>query len=339
MKVGLKYLFERKPNVKVIIFAGKGGLGKTTCSAALSYLISNKLNKRVLCFSTDPQASLSDVFERDLFGKGEIPIANNLYVLEIDADKRIKEYVEGIRQKIRDMYKIEEIPQEVEDYIESTIAEPAMYESAVYDEMLEVVTQSKYDYYIFDMTPFGHGIRMIAMADLLSKWVDKITEARRQAYEYEAAAAAMKRQKVTEREDLMLNELEDIRNKIMSFRNLVVDPNGTAFLMVLTPEKMSILDTERAIKMFESLDLRVGGIVINQVYPPWILSDPKASEYLKKKVISQKPLLKEIVDKFKDLIVGLIPMYNREPKGLEMLSKVSSELWESSIDLESLIGK
>ena len=339
MKIGLKYLFERKPNIKVIIFAGKGGLGKTTCSAALSYLISQSLNKKVLCFSTDPQASLSDIFEKDLFGKGEIPIKENLYVLEIDADKRIKEYVDGIRKKIKDMYKIDEIPQEVEDYIESTVAEPAMYESAVYDAMLEVVTQAKYDYYIFDMPPFGHGIRMIAMADILSKWVDKITEARKQAYEYEAAAAAMKRQKVTEREDMMLNELEDIRNKIMSFRKLVVDPNGTAFLMVLTPEKMSILDTERAIKMFESLDLRVGGIVINQVYPPWILDDPKASEYLKKKIISQRPMLKEIVDKFKDLIVGLIPMYNREPKGLEMLSKVSAELWDSSIDLETLIGR
>jgi arsenite-transporting ATPase len=339
MKIGIKYLFEKKPSIKVVIFAGKGGLGKTTCSAALSYQIAFNLKKKVLCFSTDPQASLSDIFERDLFGKGEISMTENLFVLEIDADKRIKEYVEETRRRIKEMYKIDEIPKEVDDYIESAAAEPAMYESAVYDAMLEVVTQGKYDYYIFDMPPFGHGIRMVAMADLLSKWVDKITEARRQAFEYEAAAAAMKRQKITEREDMMLKELEDIRNRIVSFRNLVVDPNGTAFIMVLIPEKMAILDTERAIKMFEDLGLRVGGVVVNQVYPPWIIEDPKASEYLKRKVASQKPLLKEIIDKFSDMLVGLIPMYNKEPKGFEMLSKVAQELWESSFTIENLIGK
>ena len=195
---GFRYLFEKSPGLRIAIFAGKGGLGKTTSSVALSYKLA-MMGKKVLCFSTDPQASLSDIFEKDLFGKGEIEVHRNLYVLEIDADKRIKEYVDSIRQKIRDMYKIEEIPREVEDYIESAVAEPAMYESAVYDAMLDVVSQGRYDFYVFNMPSFGNGIRIVAMADILSKWVDKITEARRQAYEYEKVASRLKKEKYTER--------------------------------------------------------------------------------------------------------------------------------------------
>ncbi|GAY26395.1 arsenic transporter [Desulfurococcaceae archaeon AG1] len=333
--VGFKYLFEKRPELKIAIFAGKGGLGKTTSSAALSYKLST-MGKRVLCFSTDPQASLSDIFEKDLFGKGEIEISKNLYVLEIDADKRIKEYVDSIRQKIKDMYKIEEIPREVEDYIESAVAEPAMYESAVYDAMLDVVSQNKYDFYVFDMPPFGHGIRMVAMADILSKWVDKITEARRQAYEYEKVASRLKREKYTEREDQLLKELESIRDRIVSFSRLITDPKGTAFTMVLIPEKMAIVDTEKALKMFEELGLRMSGVVVNQVYPPAILEDPRAPEYLKKRVEAQKPFLREIYEKFEDLILAIIPMLRREPRGLEMIEAVAKELWESTITLDDL---
>lgn len=72
--VGFRYLFERMPELRIVIFAGKGGLGKTTSSAALSYKLAS-MGRRVLCFSTDPQASLSDIFERNLFGKGEIEVA------------------------------------------------------------------------------------------------------------------------------------------------------------------------------------------------------------------------------------------------------------------------
>lgn len=336
-RVGFKYLFERSPDLRIAIFAGKGGLGKTTSSAALSYKLAS-MGKRVLCFSTDPQASLSDIFERELFGRGEIEVTERLYVLEIDADRRIKEYVESIRQKIRDMYKIEEIPREVEDYIESAVAEPAMYESAVYDAMLDVVSQGRYDFYVFDMPPFGHGVRMIAMAEILSKWIDRITEARRQAYEYEKVAARLKREKYTEREDQLLKELEDIRQRIVSFSRLITDPKGTAFTMVLIPEKMAIIDTEKALAMFEELGLKMRGVVLNQVFPPAVLEDPRAPEYLRKKVEAQRPFLAEIYEKFGDMILAILPMMSREPRGLEMISRVSEELWVSTLTLDDLEG-
>jgi arsenite-transporting ATPase len=89
------------------MFGGKGGLGKTTFSAAAAYWLA-KQGHKVLVFSVDPQASLSDIFQKDIFGKGAVEIMPNLYAQEIDADSRIREYQEEIRQKIRDMYGMEE---------------------------------------------------------------------------------------------------------------------------------------------------------------------------------------------------------------------------------------
>ncbi|MEM0042022.1 MAG: ArsA family ATPase, partial [Candidatus Korarchaeum sp.] len=160
----LREYFEEHPNLKYIIFGGKGGLGKTTLSATTSYWLSRR-GKRVVVFSTDPQASLTDIFERDIFGKGEVEIAPNLYALEIDADRRIAEYQEEIRRKIIERYG--EVPPEINDYIESAAAEPAMAESATFDAMVELMTSGRYDMYIFDMMPHGHAIRFLGMGQLL----------------------------------------------------------------------------------------------------------------------------------------------------------------------------
>ncbi len=342
MELGLKYLFDRKPEINAIIFAGKGGLGKTTLSSALAYHISQNMDKRVLCFSTDPQASLSDIFEQNVFGKGEVEIAKKLSLLEIDADSKIASYTDSIKQKIKDLYKIDEIPREIEDYIDSASSDPAFYESAVYDGMIDVVSQKKYDFHIFDMPPFGHGIRMISIADILSQWVEKITDTRRQALEYEQTAKRMKREKPSKDsiivgEEEFVQELESIGQRITSFHDLLSNTQQTAFIMVLTPEKMSIVDTERAIKMFEDLGLTVTGIVINQIYPVDLLKDPNISEFLKNRIIGQKPLIKEIFTKFGDLVVGVIPMFNKEPKGISMIDMTSKELWVSSMDISTTI--
>ena len=77
----MREFFEKRPELKCVIYAGKGGLGKTTCSAATAYWLAIEKGKKCLCFSTDPQASLSDIFERDIFGKGVQSFGPGLYVL------------------------------------------------------------------------------------------------------------------------------------------------------------------------------------------------------------------------------------------------------------------
>ncbi|MBT9258521.1 MAG: arsenical pump-driving ATPase GET3 [Clostridiales bacterium] len=326
---GLGAYLNRHPEVEIVIFAGKGGLGKTTSSSALAYYASQHLGKKTLLFSTDPQASLSDIWERNFYGQGEVEILPNLYVVEIDADRRVADYQASIKQKIKDMYGLDEVPKEIEEYIDSTSAEPAMYESATYDAMAELVRKKEYNLYIFDMPPFGHGVRMIAMADILSKWVEKITEARSKVAEYDAVAATLKGEKG--REDEVLAELQDIHQQIKNFTDLITNRKRTAFFMVLIPEKMAIVDTERALSMFASLGMEMSGLVVNQVYPQSLLNDPQTSDYLRHRVAMQQQYLAEIARKFGDRVQAVVPMFTREPKGVDMIRQTAEALVEAPL--------
>lgn len=324
--MGLASFFQKKGEKGIVIFAGKGGLGKTTCSAALSHYVASKRQRRVLCFSTDPQASLSDIFDRDIFGKGVVPVIPNLDVVEIDADRRVADYQAEVKQKILTMYGLTELPAEIEEYIDSTSAEPAMYESATYDAMADLVSTSGHDLYVFDMPPFGHGVRMIAMAEILSKWVGKITEAREKAGEYDAVAATLKGAKVSE--DEVLKELEDIQSKITRFTDLMVDQARTSFFMVLIPERMPILDTERALEMFDALGLQMAGLIVNQVYSRELVESARGegAEFLRNRARMQQKYMEEIKSKFGSKVVAVLPMYSREPRGLDMIARVSEDL-------------
>src|SRR5438445_7746183 len=151
----LKRVFDQHPERRYIMFGGKGGLGKTTFSAATAYWLAEQ-GKRVLVFSVDPQASLSDIFQQDIFGKGAVKIMDNLSAQEIDADTHIKAYQQEIRQKILDLYGFDEVPEEIENYIQAASAEPAMEESAIFDAVVDIVVQGDYDYFIYDLVPLVH---------------------------------------------------------------------------------------------------------------------------------------------------------------------------------------
>ena len=125
--MGFKDVFLQHPERRYIMFGGGGGVGKTTFSAAAAYWLASH-GKKVLVFSVDPQASLTDIFKRDIFGKGPVKIMENLWAQEIDADSHIRTYQQEVRQKILDMYGLPAVPEEIENYIQAASAEPAMEE-------------------------------------------------------------------------------------------------------------------------------------------------------------------------------------------------------------------
>src|SRR5437879_5024181 len=214
-----------------LMFGGKGGLGKTTFSAATGWWLAEQ-GKRVLVFSVDPQASLSDIFQQDIFGKGPVKIKENLWAQEIDADSHIKAYQQEIRQKILDLYGFTEVPEEVENYIQAASAEPAMEESAIFDAVVDIVVTGSYDYYIYDLVPLGHALYYLSMAKVYDEWINKITHLREQMGEYEQVANVMKRQKLTE-EDEILAELQDIKQRInMSSSILTNKKHSNIFFVV-----------------------------------------------------------------------------------------------------------
>src|SRR3970040_2963246 len=158
-----------------VMFGGKGVLGKTTCWAATAFWLASQ-GKKVLVFSVDPQASLSDIFQQNIFGKGPVKIKENLWAQEIDADGHIKEYQAEIRKKIMDMYGFDTVPDEIEQYIQAAAAEPAMEESAIFDAVVDIVVSGEYDHYIYDLVPLGHALYYLSMAKVYDEWINKITK-------------------------------------------------------------------------------------------------------------------------------------------------------------------
>ncbi|HNQ63175.1 MAG: TRC40/GET3/ArsA family transport-energizing ATPase [Syntrophorhabdaceae bacterium] len=322
--ISLKKIFEQYPDRRYIMFGGKGGLGKTTFSAATAFYLA-KNGKRVLVFSVDPQASLSDIFKRDIFGKGPTEIMPNLYAQEIDADRRIREYQQEIRQKILDMYGMDSIPEEIESYIQAAAAEPAMEESAIFDEVVDIVVKGGYDYYIYDLVPLGHALYYLSMASVYDEWIDKITNLRQQMREYDQVAAVMRRDKELD-EDAILNELLYIKERINKSSSILTDKTKTAFFFVITAEQMIITDTLKAAELFAKFEVPLSGYVVNRVLSD-TLKQQDIPEYLKNRLVMQEKYLKVIDETFKDQILAYVPEMDRDVTGLEMIEKLANRMF------------
>jgi arsenite/tail-anchored protein-transporting ATPase len=316
--------FREHPERQYVMFGGKGGLGKTTFSAATAWWLAQQ-GKKVLVFSVDPQASLSDIFQRDIFGKGPVEITDNLWAQEIDADSHIKAYQDEIRQKILDMYGLDEVPAEIEDYIQATSAEPAMEESAIFDSVVDIVNQGDYDYYIYDLVPLGHALYYLSMAKVYDEWIGKITQLREQMREYEEVAARMKRQKEVD-EDQILGELQYIRGRINSASRILTDRARTAFFFVVIPEQMILIDTKKAAELFARFDVPIGGYVVNRVIPEE-LGGQEIPAYLRNRITMQQDELGQIRDTFGSQIVGYVPELERDVTGLAMIERVAHLLY------------
>lgn len=323
--MSLKEIFEKNPERKYIMFGGKGGLGKTTFSAATAYWLA-KQGYKVLVFSVDPQASLSDIFQRDIFGKGPVEIMPNLYAQEIDADQRIREYQDEIRQKILNMYGLDEVPEEIENYIQAAAAEPAMEESAIFDEVVDIVVGGEYDYYIYDLVPLGHALYYLSMASVYDQWIDKITGLREEMAEYDQVAAVMRRDKETE-EDKILKELQYIKHRINASSSILTDKEKTAFYFVLVPEEMIILDTQKAAGLFAKFDVPLCGYIVNRIIPPELVGS-SIPEYLRNRIEMQNKYLKKIQTTFGDEVLTSVPEFDRDITGLPMIERVANALFE-----------
>jgi arsenite-transporting ATPase len=320
----LKNIFEQHPERRYIMFGGKGGLGKTTFSAATAYWLAQQ-GKKVLVFSVDPQASLSDIFQKDIFGKGPVKIMENLWAQEIDADQHIKAYQGEIRKKILDMYGFDSVPDEIEQYIQAASAEPAMEESAIFDAVVDIVVEGNYDYYIYDLVPLGHALYYLSMAKVYDEWINKITKLREEMREYEEMVSRLKREKETE-EDQILNELQYIRGRINASSQILTDKEKTAFFFVVIPEEMILIDTRKAAELFAKFDVPISGYVVNRVVPRELLTQ-NIPPYLKNRIEMQDKYLAQIDEFFGKDVAARIPELERDVTGLDMIRKLSEIMY------------
>src|SRR6266545_3509372 len=290
----LAAVFREHPERRYVMFGGKGGLGKTTFSAATAFWLAQRGHK-VMVFSVDPQASLSDIFQRDIFGQGPVKIMDNLWA------------------------------QEIEDYIQAASAEPAMEESAIFDAVVDIVVGGEYDYYIYDLVPLGHALYYLSMAKVYDEWITKITHLREEMRDYEEIVAKIRREGEVD-EDKILSELQYIRGRINAASRILVDREKTAFFFVVIPEEMVLADTRQAAEMFAHFDVPIAGYVVNRVLPEELLTEG-APTFLSNRIRMQRRYLDQIDSTLGEQILARIPELERDVTGLDVIERTAKMLF------------
>ncbi len=156
------------PRLKYIFFGGKGGVGKTVMAAAAA-LWSAKQGKKTLLASTNPVHSLSNLLEKDVFGKAAVVCdEEKCYAFEIDTRDTIERSKKEIREKINWFLKFADITTKAEDFIESATMNPAFEESAMFENMVDLMFKDEYDFYVFDTAPTANARRLLGMSKVYS---------------------------------------------------------------------------------------------------------------------------------------------------------------------------
>lgn len=307
---------------KIIFFGGKGGVGKTTCSA--SYAVHEaKKGLRTLLISTDPAHSTSDIFEKQI--KDEITyLMPNLDALEINGEKESKLYMDSVRLSLKQIVS-PVIIKEINKQIDAASISPGTEEAALFDKMIEIIIEKAEDYdrIIFDTAPTGHTVRLLSLPELLGSWLDSLIIKRSKSVNL--MSMALKGRKSTEKElenDEVIKVLKRRYDKVNKAKKIIMDDKLLSFIFVINAEKLPIDETIKAINILEKYNISVGGIIVNKILPDNMLDD-----FWKFKKEQEKEYMNIIENTFKGKKIFKLPLLQEDMKAnnLEIIADIFDE--------------
>jgi len=308
---------EAHPNLKYIFFGGKGGVGKTVM-AGVTALWFAKQGRRTMLASTNPVHSLSGLLDQNVYGK-PTPVNNvpNLWAYEIDTRETIERSKLDIKQKIQWFLKFAEISTQADAFVESATMNPAFEESAMFENMVDLMLKNDYDVHIFDTAPTANARRLLGMSKVYSLWVNKMLKAREEARSLREMLSFTKKKEA----DPLMDYLVSFRDRMGQARQLLTDPEKTGFFFVTLPEALPIAVIKRFINWFHDFGIPVGGVIVNMLIQGEQVQ-PGAPEFVKNRVAMQAAYMDEIWRDFDGNVRALIPLFDDEVRGTESLKKV-----------------
>ena len=295
---------------EVLFFGGKGGVGKTTCAAAMA-LAASRAGRKVLLVSTDPAHSTSDIFERPI-GADPTELLPNLWGLEIDAATESARYVLEVKDRVRALFG-HSILKEAYKQIDLAASMPGAEEVALFDRMGGLIRgeDTRFNLVIFDTAPTGHTLRLVKMPELMDAWIRALTRSRR----------AMLGVEGDDKEDPILVSLKDRFERLQGLRARLMSGRTSAFVLVLIPERLPIEETARALTQLDETGVKVGGLVVNRVLPRET-TDP----FLAARREQEQVYLDEIATRFASRPRVYLPQFRRDVYGLASLGPVADAL-------------
>lgn len=310
------------PQMKYIFFGGKGGVGKTVMAGAAA-LWSAKQGKKTLLTSTNPVHSLSNLFEQDVFGK-EVSVCDEklCYAFEIDTHDTIERSKNEIREKINWFLKFADLTTKADDFVESATMNPAFEESAMFENMTDLMFKDEYDFYVFDTAPTANARRLLGMSKVYSLWVEKMLKSRDEAKTLREALSFSKKKE----QDPLMDYLLKFKDRMAKAQSLLTDNRLTAFFFATLPEALPIAVITRFINWFYEFGIPVGGVVVNGIIQKDQVGKD-AAEFVHNRVKMQDEHMEEIWNIFGDKVRATIPLFETEVRGTPMLNRMIEHLF------------
>ncbi|MGB9699939.1 MAG: ArsA family ATPase [Thermodesulfobacteriota bacterium] len=310
------------PRIKYIFFGGKGGVGKTVMAGAAALWFARQ-GKKTLLASTNPVHSLSNLLNQDVFGKPVLICdEKNCYAFEIDTRESIERSKREIREKINWFLKFADITIKAEEFVESATMNPAFEESAMFENMLDLMFKDEYEVYVFDTAPTANARRLLGMSKVYSLWVEKMMKSREEARALRKALSFSKK----EEKDPLMDYLLQFKERMAHARVLLTNPELTAFFFVTLPESLPIAVITRFIQWFHDFGIPVGGVIVNGLIDKETVKDD-SPEFVRNRVKMQEEHMQEIWQKFGDGVRSIIPLFETEIQGPAMLRRLADRLF------------
>jgi arsenite-transporting ATPase len=310
------------PGLKYLFFGGKGGVGKTVL-AGVTALWFARQGRRTILASTNPVHSLSGLLGQDVFGR-HTPVADvpNLWAYEIDTRETIERSKQDIKDKIQWFLKFAEISTKADEFVESATMNPAFEESAMFENMIDLMFKDEYDVYVFDTAPTANARRLLGMSKIYSLWVNKMLKSREEARSLREMLSFSKKKE----EDPLMDYLVSFQGRMEHARVLLTDAEKTSFFFVTLPEALPIAVITRFIQWFHDFGIPVGGVVVNMLIDRRTV-DADTAAFVRNRIAMQDEHMATIWEKFDGQVRAILPLWETEVRGVPMLQRTADALF------------
>ena len=319
--VNMRNYLKNHPGLKFLFFGGKGGVGKTVMAGATALWLASQ-GKRTLLASTNPVHSLSGLLGLEVFGKiTPLPGVDKASAYEIDTRETIEKSKKDIRDKINWFLRFADLQLKADEFVDAATLNPAFEESAMFENMLDLMFGEEFDVYVFDTAPTANARRLLGMSKIYSLWVDKMVRSREEAKSLRQLLSFSKKEEA----DPLMEYLVSFRERMGHARELLTNPELTSFFFVTLPEALPIAVITRFLKWFHDFGIPVGGIVVNGLLPE---GDPAATpEFVKNRRQMQAEHMQTIWKLFDGDVLALVPLFETEIQGIAPLQRLADELF------------
>ena len=305
----------KEDELKLILFGGKGGVGKTTCASSAGLYLA-KEGFKTLVISTDPAHSLSDSLGQRIGDEiKEIKGVKKLSALEVNAQVALSQFkirYEGQIKKIFDTSTYLD-QEDIDAFFALPI--PGIDEVMGFKTIVDLIDEAKFDKYIVDTAPTGHALRLLALPQLLDEWI-KVLARMRWKYRYMVESFSGK-YNPDEGDDFLV----EMKKTVKKIEDLLKDRKRCEFVAVTIPEVMAILETERLVSNLNNYGIKVKQLLVNNVL------ESRDCQFCRERSKGQAEYIKQIRRKFSGLKATITPLQPHEVKGIEALNKFSGRLF------------